>query len=482
MAKNWWMQSIVVLLMACILLPAQAWGPKTELTMVSNAGHLLSKSTNLPMQQLDAELRQGAMISKGMLQELYPTMDVDPIRAIEAEMYLLRKIRGDAVDGYFAYRLGALGKLITKTTTPLNATEPGYQAMYLADVENNIQDVQLNVGPRKTVDPMPYFQALVRGTNQNNDSILREYKDGVGFQGVAHSLLSQDASRSVAAVADVWYTIFSGGSVTGGISQEQLREYVINALEFYVGRGQGKEVDAAAQRYASVVSSSPDMQISIGDHLFRGGFFERAIGYYEAVIALDPARQDVAKKIAEYYMQQGGKALEEERLEAAVEAYATALEAHPLHPLAESERLHAVKLIMERDERQEMNRMALAQAEEYESLATEEAQNRHYAESFVLLRQAREAYSLVSNEFPMEHQKSVKGMHTVRDRMTEMKDQLVANAQQFSGTGFGQDAQQLARTYAREFDEQTLKAILENAYTLELKALERTLQDSLRIQ
>ena len=474
--------SMVCTLSCCLLIPAQAWGPKAELTMVSNASQLLAKSTNLPMRNMDAEIRQGAMISRDMLKGLYPAFEIDPIRSIESEMFLLRKVRQETVDAYFAYRLGTLGKLITKTTTPMTNSEPGYRSLYLSDVENNIQGVELMLDSRESIDPVPYFQSQIRMANRHNDAILKEYKNGTGFQGLAKTMLSQDASRSVTAVTDVWYTIFSGGSATGGISQEHLRRYVIDALEFYVARGNGAEVDAAAERYEKMVSTNPDMLVSIGDHLYNGGFLDRAVGYYESVLAQDSDRPDVAKKIADYYMRKGQDAMDEDRLEAAEEAFALALQAHTLHPDAEAARLNAAKMIRERDARLEDNRVMLAKAEEYEFLAEDEAMNQRYAESFVLLRQSWEAYSQVSDEFPLERQKSVKGMQAVRERMTEMKDQLILNAQQFSGTGFGQDAQDLARQYATQFDQDTLKAILEGAYSSGMKALEQSLQDELRIQ
>ncbi len=464
-----------------LCLPAPAWGPKSQLAIVTTASHLLARSVNVPLTRFSNDLRNGSMVSQAQMQALYPNLGTNVVSAIESEMYLLQAVKGSKVDPYFAFRLGALGKLVANATAPMRDVKATYRNLYYADVEGNIKS-ELKQSKRRKVSPRDYFNDVMAQARRNDALILREYETGVGFNGVARATLPDAASLSVMAVADVWYTILTGNSVPGGVSDVQLRAYVLKAYAFYVARGNAGEIDAAAKRFDTLVTKTPDMQVQIGDMFYGANFPERAMREYEAVLAVTPDRRDVIKKISDYYMRLGEEALRDGRLESALQDFNRAIAVNPLHPTAQARKIDAEKLISERNARLAKNQQALEQAAEFEALAESEVKNRRFAEGIVLLNQALASYLEVTNEFPVESRKGEQGAADVRSRIDMLKRELVANTQRFSGSGFGLDAPMLARDAAQGLDEKVLRELLHREYETTMDTLEESMNAALGVQ
>lgn len=473
---------IATLAVALLAVPAPAWGPKTQLAISTAAMHLLSKESNIQLTKMEDSLRRGAMESQATLTRLYPDMYSGPVQAIESEMLLLKTMRGSQLDNYFAYRMGLLGKLVAMTTAPMATANPTYRNLYYTDVEQAIGSTPVTNFPRETVDPAPYFSRRVAEANVNNDVIEKEYESGVGIGGVAGSLVGEDTSRSVRAVADVWATILTGRPVTGNISDEKMREYCLEGMKFYIARKNTAAVDAAEERYTALVKPTAKYLVALGDAYFEAELSERAIDKYKAALAMDPGQRDVVGRIAEYYVAKGDKDLEKEQLESALEAYTAAVDANPLHESAEGDRLHTAKLIKERDERMAANQGLLDRAEKLASMADEEALGGHSAEAIDLLREAENVYSEVTGEFPLEASLRDRGLSGVRIRVQELKQSIMVNAADFSGTGYVQDVKQLVEQYGQGMDEAGLKAILKRNYDEEYGELSRSLADAMRIE
>src|SRR5690606_7320146 len=104
-----------------------------------------------------------------------------PVQAIESEMVLLRAMRGDKLDNYFAYRMGLLGKLVAQITAPMAESNPTYRNLYYTDVERAIEATSVTNLPKQNVDPADYFSRRVAEANANNDVIQKEYESGVGI-------------------------------------------------------------------------------------------------------------------------------------------------------------------------------------------------------------------------------------------------------------------------------------------------------------
>lgn len=473
---------IVVILGLSLMLPATAWGPKTQLAISTAAMHLVSKEGNLPLAKMGDSVRRGAMESQATMTRMYPDMFSGPVQAIESEMLLLKTMRGTRLDNYFAYRMGLLGKLVAQTTSPMATANPSYRNLYYTDVERTIESTELKNRARESVDPVAYFSRRINEANANNDVIQKDYENGVGIGGVAGSLVAEDTSRSVRAVADVWTTILTERAVAGNISDLKMREYALEAMKFYIARKNTAAMDAAEERYAGLVPTTAEYLIALGDAYFEAELNERAIGKYKDALAMDPGRRDVVGRIADYYVDKGNTDLENERLEAALEAYTAAVDANPLHNSAEGDRLHAAKLIKERDGRMEGNQTMLDRAEQLVAMAEQEALGGHSAEAIDLLREAESVYSEVSNEFPLEATLRDRGLSALRIRVQELKQNIMVNASNFSGTAYVQDVKRLVENYGQGMDEAGLKAILQRNYDEEYNALSRELSEAMRIQ
>lgn len=470
------------LLLVALLLwrpTAQAWGPRTQVSVVTNALYMLSKDGNIPLTRLERDLRAGAMTPIELLEEEHPGFRSNPAGAIESEMRLLRQVRGDRVDAYFAYRLGMLGKMIAIATAPMRDTNPAYRETYYNDVDQRIQGVSLRPSRRAFTDPRAYLDAVMAEANANNDAIARSYQTGAGFSEIASMALPEDITRSVRAVADVWRAILTGTVPFGDSSEGQLQRYVLGAFDFYITRRNVDEIEAAAARLAALTPFTPDMRVRIGDMLYDAGFYERAMEEYEAVRRAAPERRDVIEKIAEFYVNRGHEALEKRQLESARDAFDKARNADPLHPTAERDYMLVEAMILARDSRQAADREALRRAGELETRAEQEAVYGRYAEAIAILNEAEKVYASVSDEFPLENQQRIRGLNNIRYRTQELKQEITVNAQLLSGAGFAPDAVRLARRQLQQADLKALQELITGAYEEEIRALQARMQSAL---
>ena len=88
-------------------------------------------------------------------------------------------------------------------------------------------------------------------------------------------------------------------------------------------------------------------------------------------------------------------------------------------------------------------------------------------------------YEEVTDEFPLEFNLRERGLNQLRLRMQTYKNEIMDNAEAFSGSGFVQDVPRLVKEYGAGMDELGLKAILERAYRKEYTALEQVYEEKL---
>ena len=99
---------IVAALFFCQMPLAFAWGSRTQLTIVSAAVRLVSRDGSIPLARLDHEIQRGASAERPPY-----LVTANAVNTIESEMYLLQAMRSRRIDPYYAYRLGALGRLVS---------------------------------------------------------------------------------------------------------------------------------------------------------------------------------------------------------------------------------------------------------------------------------------------------------------------------------------------------------------------------------
>ena len=459
-----------------------AWGPRTQMAIVNTALNLMAREQSLPLTKLQNDIRAGVRCDDKVLEELFPDLAMDPLRTIENEMALLTAVRRPKLDAYYAYRLGVLGRIVSSMTAPMREADLAERSQYYADADAAVDSGALQPAQRRVFETLAPFERVMREANVANDLIQTEYRSGAGFKGAASARLAADVSRSVNAVADIWWTIVTSSAVAGNISDAQLQRYVLNGYEYRIAGGIEAEIEAAEKYYAEIIAFTPAMRADIGDMLYAAGFREEAVREYEMALAAAPERRDVVGKISEYYMEIGDEALEKSQLEDALAAFEKALQANALHPTAEQRRLEVVGLIAQRDALQSEYQGILKQADELRSLAEQEAGRARYAEAIALLQQSQDAYQSVGDEFPMEFQQRTKGLRDAQYRLMELKKSLLNNAMHFSGVGFAGDMEKLISDAGKGIEKDALQVILDQAYKAEIENLTKEKQSLLVIE
>ena len=462
--------------MALVIGVTAGWGPRTELAIVNTAVQLLSQEGNIPLKRLARDVQAGASIDDPGLERYFPTFENAPVEAIESQIDLLKTVRGDQVDAYYAYRLGVLGKLVATITAPMFTANPAYRQQYYADVEQHIERTKLQSSPRQMVEPVTYFNQLMRDAGQQETIIEQEYVEGTGFQGVGRTALSQDASRSVRAVTDVWYTILVGNTAAGGVSDRQVRSYILGAMKYYVERGNTGEINAAYERLMTLNGADEALFQQIGNLLFDAGMYERAIQEYHKVLLKNPSNREVAERMAEYYARMGEQALEGGQIESAHDFFVQATETNKLHPTAQQSLIQVDKLIAERNARMAQQQNAMEQAQEQMLQAERLASERKFALAVNTFNQAREQLASVSDEFPQIAQQANLGLKNVQTRLNELKEDLIGNAQMLSGAGFLNEAQHKA-SEVEGLSQQGLRRLTEGDLRDEMRRLQEEYQE-----
>lgn len=473
---------VTAALSVCLLLAASAfpWGQQTEVAIVTTAVHVLSRGGTIPLTRLQRNVRDGANISNEELEARFRGYDLNPVGAIENEMYLLQSVRGNRVDAYYAYRLGVLGKLVATVTAPMQDVRASVRESYYESVDQQVGRVELELDDRQIVDPKPYFAEKLREARQSQQDILQDYREGIGFNGIARSKMPNDVSRSVDAVADVWYTILQGQVIVANVPEAEVQNYILGALRFYINRGNPQEVDSAYKRVMGLANETPDLREQIGDMFFDAGNYERAMAEYEAVLTLDPSRREVTEKISQYYTEVGQRAEEEGRLENAREAFAKATDADSLHPEAPSRLFQVEGMIVARQQRLQQAQDAIERARELETEAEQLVFRGNLAEAISQLRQAHDAYESVPDEFDVEYTVARQGVQDVTYRIREYTQSLISNSAELSGTGFARESARKLTQSAPPVSENALQKMIQAELDREMAELARQLRTRIR--
>ncbi len=459
--------------------PVYAWGPQAQVSIVSTAAELITKQEGIMLANLKSDIRDGAAVGSSQLSNLMPGWNTNPLISLQAQMDLLQAMRGDRIDPYYAFRLGVLGKMAARLSAPLSDSNPAYRDLYYADAESNITRVRWKMEKRRIVEPMTYFAEARADADRNSDVILKDYQEGVGFRGTASLTFPDDASRSIAAVADVWYTVLRGPAVATAVSANQMRTYYVDAMRFYISRGNTREIDAAYARIEKRDIMTPDFQKEIGDLFFDGEYYDKAIHEYEAVLAVAPGRRDVIERISEYYIRMGDLAMKEGRLEEGEKAFQSAINADKLNSDAQLRLFDARAQIEARDERRAVAEASLdtAQAGLRESEQYIFAQK--YADAMRLLQQSVQLFASVPNEFPDLYTTARSGELTAETRLSQVRGEIIDNSPNLSGAGSRANAMRQAERAAEEMGKSGLRALTQEQLDAALKELEQNHRDLL---
>lgn len=473
-----------LLLLLCVLLaaPAFAWGPQGQKVIVNTALQLVSREQNLALNRLQSDIQAGVALSPPALEALYPDLIADALRAIENEMTLLKAARGDKVDSYFAFRLGALGKMVSQYAAPMYTADPLQRSQYYNDAEAAVSAGALRPAPRKIYESMQALERVMLEANVNNDLIINDYQTGVGFKGSAKARLAEDMSRSINAVADAWWTVLSSRAVQGNISQRQLQQYIFDAYSYYVDQNNLSALESAEKNYEKLVDFSPDLRVKLGDLFYQADMLERSVREYEIALDGAPEKREVVEKIGNYYSDRAEKSLEKGLLEEALAGFEKALEVYGLHPTAERRRLEVEAMIRQRDALHVHYQEVLGMADDLKALAEEEAARSRYAEAIALLQQCQTALTDVGDEFPLEMQHRIRAERENRTRIAELRQLLLNNTASFSGSAFGPDIKALVGDASQGLEKEALQSLFDQSYLKEMVRFKASMQSTLSLE
>lgn len=469
---------VAAVLAAC--LPASAWGPHAQVSIVTTAARLIAKENAIPLTNLLDDIRSGAQVSQATLHRLVPRSDVDPVSAIASEMNLLQAVRTERVDPYYAFRLGVLGKLVAVTTSPVAGTRQAYRALYEADAEKHVGGAVLRSAPKRDVDPAVYFPILQREATARQLLVEKEYEEGIGFRGIASQSFSEDVSRSVNAARDVWHTILQSPVRVVNIAPERLHNYYVEALEFYIRRGHPGETQRAYDQLMGLTERTPELQKRIGDMFYEADQYERAVQEYRGVLEAQPGRRDVIERITAYYLQVGDEALKDGRLEGARDAFEEAARVDRLSTVAQERLLEAEKQIAERDQRLARDRETLEAASRLGARAEDLLRQGNRGEAMDLFQQATDLYAAVTPEFSAEWRKAQSGLDALAKRTGEIRDQLLSGSRRLSGAGSSTDVHILAEDQIEKLAQDSLQELLKKRYREEVRRQAAGKSDQLR--
>lgn len=456
-----------------------AWGPQAQVAVVTTAAEVITKQEGILLSNLRADIRDGASVGANQLSALMPGWNTNPVVSLQAQMDLLQAMRGDRIDPYYAFRLGVLGKMAARLSAPLADARPAYRDLYYADAEHNINRVRWTPKKRQVVDPMTYFAEARALADRNADVILKDYQEGVGFRGTAQLSFADDTSRSIAAVADVWYTILRGPAVATAVSEDQMRSYYLDSMRFYIQRGNARETDAAYDRIAKRGIMTPDFQKLIGDLYFDGELYDRAIPEYEAVLAVAPGRRDVIERISEYYIRMGDLAMKEGRLEDGEKAFGSAISADKLNTDAQLRLFDARSQIDMRDERRAASEVAVDTAQAGLRQSEQLIFAQKYADAMRKLQESAQLFASVSNEFPDLYTTARSGELTAETRLSQVRGEIINSSPNLSGAGTRDNAIRQAERAAAEMSKSGLRALTQKQLEAALKQLEQANRDLL---
>ena len=459
---------------ALVAFPASAWGPKTKASVVLSSGHVFSKRSNVPNGQLQEYLKLGVYLSAEDELALYPDFSSHPINSIQREIYLLQSIKSDSIDPYFVYRMGALGKKVVELMAPMRSATPALRDAYYSDVEKSIARVNLTAKDVQVVNSRDYFTLRMRAAAENDRVISYDYKGSIRFQGVAGKSIHKDTSRAVAAVADVWHTIFTSPVNSVNISKSDMREYVLKAIDFHLKRNEIKNVKNVYKLAETKGIMTAEIRKKAGDLYYDNEYYEEALHIYHALLSENPRQRDVSNRVAQYHILMGDRATKAGNLEDARDAYQLAVQADAFEDEGSIKLTTMDITIQERDNRNIAQQKMIALAQTLVADANDAGRNRDYAAAIKLLQQAQTEYAGVTDEFPQLSKKKTLGMYTLKRNMTTMKESLIKNTQQLSGSGFVYDAKRLA-SMTEDIAPSALHSILKAEYESAVKDIGKTI-------
>lgn len=406
----------------CFILVAQdavAWGPKGRRAVALAAMQLLRK--DFPDVFKGGERRyEGDVVlgSKADLDELGEWVplndDSQSAVAVSYQIQLLRDARKRGVGSYFAYRMGLLSSLAAEVVlpfgVPFSESERQLKEKIDADLDEHIEGY-FTASQHKRYDYMRSTQVYFKNHRPFYEDDMRmitdDYKRGLGYDGLLAQAGQVYFHRSVAAVADAWYSVLRTEGDAGDIppSKRVVTWYYVNEIRYLLDEKNNFPFAARAYRiYDRVNPQLMDTYETVGDAFYAFGQrnkdpdgnddprgINRGVNEWKiAQAAPGPQRASASKKLANHYLEVGEKLFRnsssaearDSDLQEALGAFSTALEYERTNAIAKDRiNVTAVAIVL-REEDYDLESSFIDLSDSIIKHAEESALNIEYLKAF----------------------------------------------------------------------------------------------------
>lgn len=359
----------------CFILVAQdaaAWGPKARRAIALAAMQLIRKDYpdvfKAKTLKYEADVVSGAEADLEELGEWIPLNDDSQSAvAVSYQIQLLRDVRKRGVGSHFAYRMGMLSSLAAEVVLPFgipfSESDRQLKEKIDADLEAHIEGYFM-ASQRKRYEYMRSTELYFKNNRPFYEDDMRmitdDYKRGSGYDGLLAQAGQVYFHRSVAAVADAWYSVLRSEGDAGDIppSKRVVTWYYVNEIQYLLDEKRNFPFAILAYRtFEHVNPQLMDTYETLGDAFYgfgmrnrdprfgmsnrdpRGDPDPRGINrgvseWKKAQGAPGPQRASASKKLANHYLGVGEKLFirssgadgEDSDLQEALGAFRTALE------------------------------------------------------------------------------------------------------------------------------------------------------------
>ncbi len=445
----------LVIAIAFVAAPAQAWGPEARQAITMSALQMIrfdyDKAFTAEESNYEADLLRGAQAGISALEDTIPlNTHEQTIAAVGHEIQLLRAAKKEGTGSFFAYRMGVLSALVSEVVLPFGFVfdEEGRQIKegVDADIDKHIGTYTF-VPKRGTFamlrEPDEYFRAKRIFYNDDQKLIGDDYRQNRGYGGFLTEAGETYFGRAVEAVSDAWFTVITSHSLPNDdeLSPRIMTWYLVDKVKYLISERKNLvHADFAYKVFEKVNPNIMEAYEAIGDAYYSHGTEEaKERGVREWKIAQrqpGPQRKRVAKKLSSHYIERGralfqkssGPDAEDKDLEDALRSFKSALEFERANDTAAQHITETTVAISSRRERLEAQQSLIDKALE----VIQQAEIAHVGGSFeaaiATYNQSLMLLSAVDTEFRALADKARRETSSARQSIREVINDVIDGA------------------------------------------------------
>jgi tetratricopeptide (TPR) repeat protein len=337
--------------------------------------------------------------------------------------------------------MGVLAALVSDAMFPLTFEQDTAGARLRKQVEDDIDKHLKSYQTRTGAPQLEYIRNPVTYFEQRNirfadarKFLESDYSRGDGYNGYAKSSTPAAIQATVAAVADVWFTVMRPEGDLSDVrpSEKSLMNYYKEQVVYHLRQNKNlREAERAYKQFAAVKSNSLEAYEEIGDAFYAFGpdGRERAVQEWTNALTLSGARRnEVKKKLATHYLGVGKDFLTEatkpnapkDALPNALDNFTKALEFDQSNQEA-ADLINETQIqIADRDQRLEIAIRTLSAAESVVQQAEKSKVDQQFTEAIAQYKKAITVFEQVGDEFTEQADAASEGKEDAKLRINQI--------------------------------------------------------------